>query len=67
VKARKIIFNLSHQNDPVKIKRLLFSASTTSVIFILKVVWSSSDTGELKPTFRMKIQPVVPENNSHSI
>jgi hypothetical protein len=68
MKARKIIFNLSHRNDPIKIKRLLFSA-TASVIFILKVVWSGSDTGGLKPTFRMEIPPVavVPENKSRSI
>jgi hypothetical protein len=46
VKASKLIFNLSRQNNYVKIERRLFSA-TTGAIFILKVALSGSDTGGL--------------------
>ena len=66
VKASKLIFNLSRQNNDVKIERLLFSA-TTGAIFILKVALSDSDTGGLNATFRMKIAPMVAENKRRSI
>jgi hypothetical protein len=66
VKASKLIFNLSRQNNDVKIERRLFSA-TTGAIFIPKVAWSGSDTGGLHATFGMKITRVVTENKSRSI
>ena len=61
VKASKLIFNLSRQNDHAKIERRLFSA-TTGAIFILKVALSGSDTGGLNATRAKKIAPVVAEN-----
>ena len=66
MKASKLIFNLSRQNNDVKIERRLFSA-TTGVIFILKVALSGSDTGGLNASFRLKIAPVVAENKSRPI
>ena len=66
VKASKLIFNLSRQNDHAKIERRLFSA-TTGVIFILELALSGSDTGGLNATRAKKIAPVVAENKSRSI
>jgi len=66
VKASKLIFNLSRQNNYVKIERRLFSA-TTGAIFFLKVALSGSDTGGLNATLAKKIAPVVAENKRRSI